>query len=415
MEKNTKFSGYKIAVACFVIMFVHMGALGCMGVFMPHIASNNGLEIGRLSLMVSLATGAAAVASIVLAAPLMKLLTPKWLIFVISFFIAGHFIGFSFSRTYAQNYICGTIGGVCIALGTTGAISNILGEWFIEKRAAVIGIVVGGASFGTAVFQAIGGVLIDSIGYRTTYQIMAAFVFVIAIVVNLCFVRTPKQLGQKPLGWREDSTGQASEAVTGGVTLSQAVRSPAFYLIFVGVVFGGVAWTGFKTFMTTMLLQYGYSTIVSANYSAFMNAMAAVMIIAGGFLAQKMGNVAYMVFLYATCFVGCLIIFLTGSSISTILLCVAIILGASSTCSVSALPPTICTEAFGNKDYGRIIVFVLAAGYAGQALSSIIANGLLGKGWTWNMIYMAFGVCAVAALVFYLIGRSIAPYRRTMK
>jgi len=416
MTTKEKFSGYIVAVAAFLIMFMHQGAIGSIGVFLPHIASGNNLELGSVSLLVSYATISAAVVGIVIAPTLMKKITPKWLLFICSFVIPAHYILFSFGSQLWHYYLGGVIAGICMALGTTAAVTNIIGQWFITKRAAVLGLVIGGAGFGTAVFQAVGGALISAFDFRLAYQIMAIVICVVGVLANLFFIRTPDKVGQKALGWDTvDAGAGTSGGATAGVTLSETLRSPAFYLIFVGIVVGSMAWVGFKTYLASMLGNYGYSTVAASNYSTFMNAFAALMVMAGGMLAQKMGNKVYVTFLYVACIVGCVLIYVGGPSIGTVLLILAILFAACSNCSISSLPGTICTEAFGYKEYGRIVIYLMSASYLGQALPSFVVKGFLAAGWAWHNIYLFFGGCALVALVLCLLGWQMAPFRKMKK
>lgn len=53
MEK-TKFDGYKVAIACFVAMFVNLGLLGSTGVFVPNIAKSLNVQPADIGLMLHL-------------------------------------------------------------------------------------------------------------------------------------------------------------------------------------------------------------------------------------------------------------------------------------------------------------------------------------------------------------------------
>lgn len=75
--ENKKFRGYIIAVALFVFIFVNMGGVGCLSVFMPSIVAETGYSTTQISLMFTFAGVASALCGLLITPTVLKKLGPK--------------------------------------------------------------------------------------------------------------------------------------------------------------------------------------------------------------------------------------------------------------------------------------------------------------------------------------------------
>jgi MFS family permease len=90
--------------------------------------------------------------------------------------------------------------GVLVAAGSTCiaivAYSAILAHWFERKRGLASGIAVSGMGFGTFLLVPLSQSLISSYGWRPTFAILAGLVSLIALPLNVLFLRhKPEELG----------------------------------------------------------------------------------------------------------------------------------------------------------------------------------------------------------------------------
>ncbi|MDR1487008.1 MAG: MFS transporter [Deltaproteobacteria bacterium] len=420
MSEVKKFRGNIVAAACFVIMFMHLGAIGSIGIFLSPIAEGNGWKVGDVAILITWATATAAIVGFVAAAPIIKALTPKWSLFISSIVCASHYYWYSVGTHLIEYYLAAAVAGLVIACGTSAAIGNVIGQWFIAKRASMIGLVFGGAAFGTAVWQSVGGILIKNYGYRSTYVIMGTVLLVVSILTNLLFITSPEKVGQKALGAdqvvdKAPAAGKpAQSTVVAGLTLKESLRTVSFYLIFIGVLLVAGAWTGCKSYLAPLLRgEYGMDYNMSSQYTSIMNLVAAATVIIGGFIAQKLGNKVYLCFLVGLMTIGAIIILMNPGTISIAILIVALILLAWGNPSQSAMPPTVTTHTFGNKEYGKIIVYLMSAVYIGQAILPILVKAILARGMTLHDTFYFFVASGIVGLVLMILGMQTSPLRRT--
>jgi MFS family permease len=127
-------------------------------------------------------------------------------------------------------------GSTCIAIV---AFSAVLAHWFERKRGLASGIAVSGMGLGTFLLVPLSQSLISSYGWRPTFLILAALVLVIALPLNLLFLKhKPEELGLRvdglELGPAIKDHGPQAEALIKlqkDWTLKQVIRTPSFWAL----------------------------------------------------------------------------------------------------------------------------------------------------------------------------------------
>jgi MFS family permease len=133
--------------------------------------------------------------------------------------------------------------GVLVAAGSTCiaivAFSAILAHWFERKRGLASGIAVSGMGLGTFLLVPLSQSLITAYGWRPTFLILAGLVLVIALPLNLFFLKhRPEEVGLRVDGLKlvpaiKDS-GSQPEALIGPQTdwtLKQVVHTRSFWAL----------------------------------------------------------------------------------------------------------------------------------------------------------------------------------------
>ncbi len=95
----------------------------------------------------------------------------------------------------------------------------VVGGWFERRRAAAVGLSVAGIGFSSLLGAPIAAALIEAHGWRTAYVVLAAGTAVLLGIVAIG-IRTPPAFSQAT-----------------STTLSSAVRTPTFALLYLALVF----------------------------------------------------------------------------------------------------------------------------------------------------------------------------------
>ncbi|OPY58335.1 MAG: putative MFS-type transporter YhjX [Syntrophorhabdaceae bacterium PtaU1.Bin034] len=125
-----------------------------------------------------------------------KVILPGILVLCIGLFLSAYV------QNLTQLYL---FYGVIVAFGVTFvsiiAISAILSHWFEKKRGLASGVAVSGMGIGTFVLVPLSQYLIDAIGWRPAFMVLAGLVFLLLFPLSALFLRhKPADLGLNPDG-----------------------------------------------------------------------------------------------------------------------------------------------------------------------------------------------------------------------
>ena len=111
----------------------------------------------------------------------------------------------------------------------------VASKWFPDRRGLVVGLMVGGYGAGSAVIGPIATSLITSVGWRPTFRLLG-IAFLIMGLIGAWLIENPPQ-GYRPEGW----TPPASAAKRRDYSTSEMLRTPQFYMLWVGYALGVTA------------------------------------------------------------------------------------------------------------------------------------------------------------------------------
>ena len=315
--KNTKsFRGYFMVALCFIHILIHMGALNSLGVFMPVIAAENGFTTTQVSLLFSFAGAGAALTGMFITPRLLKRFDPRICMVFSTILTIIHLVWYSLAVNLWELFISATIAGIAIGIGLYAATGAIIGNWFIKNRMFVLGIISAASGIGSAVINLVSGSLIVEIGYRNAYLVIAAAVLVLGGLEQIFLRSHPKDVGQEPLAYSEDEQAALSvKKDLPGITFREALKTPAFYLLFIGGILGCISYTGVNMYIVTMLKNnYSIPIDVASRYDAVLRIATALALVLSGKIAEKLGAKIYILYTGIFFSIGTGIIILTGSA-----------------------------------------------------------------------------------------------------
>jgi OFA family oxalate/formate antiporter-like MFS transporter len=149
------------------------------------------------------------------------------------------FILSSFTTSLAYLYV---IFGVVVGVGNGFGYATpmpVASKWFPDKRGLVVGLMVGGYGGGSAIFGPVATSLIDSVGWRSTFQILGVLFFAMGMV-GTWLLRNPPA-GYQPPGWKPAPTGAAAQRSSRDYSTAEMLRTPTFYFLWVAYCLGTTA------------------------------------------------------------------------------------------------------------------------------------------------------------------------------
>lgn len=168
----------------------------------------------------------------------------------------------SFATSLIVFYIAGFIGGIGIAATFTMAAPILCGNWFAKKyRGKMIGIASAFAGVSTIFWAPLFRWIIAEAGYQTAYLINAILMAVLILPWTIFVMkRKPADKGLQPFGYDEAEAAQEASSeskLSLGVKASDAVKTPAFWIILAGVMITalGMGWNNSQSGIAAELLK----------------------------------------------------------------------------------------------------------------------------------------------------------------
>ena len=193
--------GWVNLVVMFFFNIVFMMMMLSFALFLPSWVKEFSWSLGDMSL-----AQAAAMILTGLAAPLvgiyiMKKGVKRVIVLGNLLSIAGMIL-VSFQQHIWQLFVgYGVLIGLGMSLGGLLAMMSVINDWFIIKRPMALSISMASIGFGSVVFQPLLMMLINSIGWRNTYLLIAAASLLFCVILPaLLLVNRPEDLGQVPDG-----------------------------------------------------------------------------------------------------------------------------------------------------------------------------------------------------------------------
>jgi MFS family permease len=417
LEKNSKFFGYKAAVGAFLIIFANLGACTTLGTFLATLAEYSGHDLGAVGQIGTVNT----ICNIILSIAAIKVLNklgPQKTMLISIIACAAHMQFYTLATPGANMqslifmYIAGGTASVAITFGTHAVCSALIGEWFVEKRAQITGFVLSGAGIGAAAWVFLAGQLFKITDYKNCYRIMSVLVLVIGLIAVFCLIKTPDELGQKPLGWDAggQSDGGSTEQVP-GVTYKEAISSKSFKILVLGLLFTTVGGTAFLSYAPSWWQMNGMTATDAATWNAVYLLLAGVILLAAGTISSKLGTAGFVIYVcmaFVLTFI-CMVVWPINHSVIMMVLTVVFAAIAYPVCA--SIPSFVGTAMFGPREFGAISASLMIAVYVGQAIASPIMAVILktegGMGLGWKI----FAATTAIGMILLLAALKAAPVK----
>jgi MFS family permease len=199
--------------------------------------------------------------------------------------------------------LSGVLLGIGMSIGGMLAGMTVINNWFIKRRSIALALSMASMGLGGPVFSPLLMALIGSIGWRTTYLLIAAIVFVLCVLApGLLIKNKPEDLGQVPDG---PISSKEENVKAGGApqkkiymtpvdfTAKEALKTPTLWLL---VIYGTLmffAMNGLITHQFAFLLDIGLSRNTASMATGTMPAVMTISSLAIGILGLRF-NMHYL-------------------------------------------------------------------------------------------------------------------------
>jgi MFS family permease len=300
----------------------------------------------------------------------------------------GYYLLTKQSGAIAMFYACwlalSLVGG-----GTTPVVwTRAVNLWFDRGRGLALGIALAGSGLSGVLAPPLMNRAIETWGWQGGYIAIALYILVIALpLIALLYKDRPAVT--------VDTLGMTSAvAEPPGMTLREALHSPAFWKIALGFIAVSGVIAGTIINLVPLLVDRGLARSSAASVAGIMGIAVLLGRVGIGFLLDRLSAPKVATVLLLLCGAGCFMLSRADTPAWAITLCVvALGLGAAAEVDLVAY---LTSRYLGMKAYGRIYGLQLTSFYIGAA----VGPAAFGKSFDFYQSYVPALYFATGALIF---------------
>lgn len=303
---------------------------------------------------------------------------------------------FSLCTGLPSFYLCAVVVGLSVSLITFLPFTLIISNWFIRHRGRALGLCFMGSGLGGMVMNFLSSALIEGLGWRSSYQLIALIMAAVMVPLSFLVIRaTPQEMHLRPLGGDDDEG-----TLLFGPLASQAIPTISFAMLVLLSLIVGFASTVYGNVINPHLRDLGFSPLYASSVlSLYLGALAAAKILLGALfdrIGARRGTVVSMLGFI----LGFLGIFL-GKALWSVPL---ILLGGLGTASSNVSYPVLTRFAFGTRDFTRLNGLLMGMNYVTCSIGTVCANLIYSATGSYNaVLFLCMGLCALVIAILPLI------------
>lgn len=331
--------------------------------------------------------------------------------------LAASLVGSSFIAAPWQLYLFFGV-GAAIGVGSIGWVPcvTLIQRWFRQRLGAAIGVASAGIGVGILATAPALQALINAIGWRGAFVVLAAMIVVVPPLALLFLRSRPEEIGQQPDGAPPRAGAQRSDDArvvdrawaSRPWSVHSALRTWRFWLMIVS--FGSSSFTTSLVFVhqVALLTDAGHDALLAASVVGLMGVVSAVGKIAWGFAADRLGR-EVVAALGAACMLAGLGLLALADRVVAAWFVVAYGVIFALGYSVSAvITPTVTADIFGGRNFGSIYGTIQLGSGLGSASGAWLAGFIFDHTGSYQL---ALAVAALASILSAAGISIIAPRR----
>ena len=286
----------------------------------------------------------------------------------------------------------------------------LVNQWFVSKRGRAVGLMTLGSMLSTALFPSFARFLIDSIDWRGAYSVLGAVSIGLIVPVALLVVRNrPEDVGLFPDGSSQPPASETRQSTSGVRRNIRVYSSPSFWLLALSLSSPSLITTALMFHQASIFRENGLSETLAAGAFAVFSVSSAVSSLAAGFVSDRIGPKALLVFSMATLMATLAL----GVAINSLYLAVVyvVMMGVSSG-SYIIVHSTIWAYYYGRHGLGRVQGPAMTLSVCASAVGPLplaMFQELTGTYTAGMMAMMALPMLSLAVLFFTRPGAMAGP------
>ncbi len=398
------FYGHVVVAASFVIMVVIWAAYYSFGVFFKPMIN----EFGWTSAATSAAFSLSAIINGMVAITMGKLTDKFGPRFVMRICVTLLGIGFFLMSKVATVWQLFLIYGLILGIGMGGSFVPLMStvvRWFFKRRSMMTGMVAAGISIGALIGPPTAHRLIINYGWRISYAILSATVFIIVIIAAQFIKKDPAEVGQLTDGVVKIGEQPAVYTSPKALSFNEAIHTRQLWVVFFMFFCLGFCTFAIIVHIAPHAIELRIPAAVAANILATVGGLGMMGRVVMGRVADIIGS--KHAFIIGFILMSVALFGLMPAKMVWIIFVLAGLFGfANGTCVASQSP--VVALIFGLSSHGVILGFLSFGFTTGGAFGPWLAGYIFDAT---DSYQLAFLMCAGVSLAGLALTALLIPKR----
>src|ERR1700688_2732189 len=385
------------------LMTLALGTLYAWSVFVTPLENEFGWRRAQTSSVFTLAVVMFA-ASLLLAGKLQDRFGPFWISAIGSVLVSLSFLLFAYTYSlYSLFFLYGVLGGAGLGFGF-GTVVPVMAKWFPDRTGLAIGLALLGFGGGSAIFGSFANlVLFPRFGWRTSCMILSG-IFLVMTMTAAFLLKSPAANRQPTNNVSVLNTTTARHQFTP----SEVLRTPAFYLLWLGFGLGSTAGLMVISQLIPFANSQGISSAALATLGLVIGALGNVSgRVLSGWLSDILGRLNTLRMVVAISCIAMGALYWVGGHLTALYVLIYLVY-FSYGAQASVIPSTVADfwgSRYAGTNYGALFT---AWGFAG-ILGPTIGGVLFDRFKNYGAAFYTAAALALVALICMLIARRPEP------
>jgi MFS family permease len=411
--KSPGFYGwFALSGAVLVTLIVGGAFINTFGVFLPVFNQEFGWNRADISMALSLGIAAFGLPSMLFSIAVNRF-GARLTIIIGNLLAAVGMVMLYFISALWQLYLVYIFLGMAAGFGGYISCMTLANNWFIGKRALAMSVVTAAAGAGGLFFPPLTTLLINSLGWRESFLVLAALITAATIISGLIIRNRPEDKGQLPEGFNAPlRPGQQQPPATGKSgapwRLLDMFRSPAIYLILGFIITNAFTMGTMNTHQIAYIQDIGYSAMTAATTMSVFAILGLLGSLSFGTLALKI-NMRYLATTGLVLeFIG-LIILLSSKSLAALYVYAGLI--GLGTGAIFAAMPSFLGAYYPREHYARVTGLILPFHVIAQSIIGWVVGRLFDATQSYRLAFYILAGCVIIGVVCAFFARPPKPLR----
>jgi len=398
------FYGWIIFISTFLFSLMTGGfANATVSLYVSPVVKELGFSRGQFTLSQSFFALASMVAAFSIGAIIKRIGLRNVLLLGTILTTAALFIN-SIASQLILFYIAAVLFGFGIIFTTVIPLSNLINNWFVERRSTLIGVIMAATGLGGMVFNPLVQMFISTYGWRASYRLTAIFVGFICLIAWFVVRNNPSDIGLVALGAKKSENTAKTEHVKDGLTQSEAIKSLSFWLVCIAAFLMGFGVQPVIVNIAAHFKDVGIDMTVVATIVGSLYLVAALSKLSFGAITDKFGvrpiiiipSLAFCAGVVALIFARTPVV----AAVSAFFIGIAFVI-------MTIVLPFVTAAAFGTKDYANIFGKFMTLFSLGMVVGIILIGVLFDHFGSYTYAFIAEAVGVLIAMVLNLSAVSL--------